>query len=176
MDADGLQRGREALHHGDDFLVGHAARFRRRIGDGEPVIAHVEGRCGRQRVPHATEQILGTVLGHALIDAGRRIARQIPLGEQLADARAHPAMDLQRARRRNALREELREHFMALLGRAEHRRALEDEPAGRAIVEDLRLRVEAAIRQPVNEARHRRVGPSALGLGIIAKDHRQQAA
>src|SRR3546814_18350826 len=72
-------------------------RFRCRIGYRHTVITQAKGRVGGQRLPDTIGQEIHPVLGHALIDAARRIARKIPARETLRYARAHPLVELEAA-------------------------------------------------------------------------------
>src|SRR3546814_4709449 len=82
---------------------------------------------GGQRLPDTIGQEIHPVLGHALIDAARRIARKIPARETLRYARAHPLVELEAAWRGDRFRQELAEDLARALVRAYERRSLDDE-------------------------------------------------
>src|SRR3546814_8380226 len=113
--------------------------------------SQAKGRVGGQRLPDTIGQEIHPVLGHALIDAARRIARKIPARETLRYARAHPLVELEAAWRGDRFRQELAEDLARALVRAYERRSLDDETSRRAVVEDARLCVEAATGEPVGQ-------------------------
>ena len=165
-DPDRAEHRDEAVHHGDDFLGRDTRAFRRRIGNGDAVVAKTEWRIGRKRVPHAVREEVDPMLGHPLVDAARRVAGQIPFGEPLADPRAHPVVELQASGHRDALGQELCQDLAGTLIRPDERRDLDHESARGGVVEDARLRVVAAIGQPMREHRHGQV--RTLGLWSLA--------
>src|SRR3546814_7100920 len=141
----------QAVHDGHNLFDRHVRRFRCRIGYRHTVITQAKGRVGGQRLPDTIGQEIHPVLGHALIDAARRIARKIPARETLRYARAHPLVELEAAWRGDRFRQELAEDLARALVRAYERRTLDDETTRRAVVDDARFCVEAAIGERSEE-------------------------
>ena len=173
-----IDRGKrrdDAVHDGDDLLCRHARALGRRIGDRHAVIAKRKGRVGRKRLPDPVGQEVDPVLGHALIDAARGIAREIPFGEALADPRTHPLVELQTAGGRNRLREKLGQDLARAFVRADERRCFDHEAARCAVVEYPGLGIIAAIGQPMRQHRHAKLRPLGVGPLGVAQDPGQQA-
>src|SRR3546814_14275259 len=84
---------------------------------------------------------------------------KIPARETLRYARAHPLVELEAAWRGDRFRQELAEDLARALVRAYERRSLDDETSRRAVVEDARLCVEAAIGEPVGQHGNAKRGP-----------------
>src|SRR3546814_10868240 len=130
---------------------------------------------GGQRLPDTIGQEIHPVLGHALIDAARRIARKIPARETLRYARAHPLVELEAAWRGDRFRPELAEDLARALVRAYGRRSLDDETSRSAVAEDARLCVEAAIGEPVGQHGNAKRGPIGIRPPAVAENAGPQA-
>src|SRR3546814_2108138 len=115
---------------------------------------------GGQRLPDTIGQEIHPVLGHALIDAARRIARKIPARETLRYARAHPLVELEAAWRGDRFRQELAEDLARPLVRASERRSLTDETPRPAVLEDAGLCAGAATGGPVGQHGNAKRGPT----------------
>src|SRR3546814_16466428 len=87
----------------------------------------------------------------------------LPARETLRYARAHPLVELEAAWRGDRFRQELAEDLARALVRAYERRSLDDETSRRAVVEDARLCVEAAIGEPVGQQGNDKSGPRGIG-------------
>ncbi len=174
-DVDRRQRRDEAVHDRHDLLGRDARGFGRRIGDRDPVVAQRKGRIGRQRFPDPVGQEIDPVLGHPLVDAACRIARQIPFRETLADPRAHPLVELQAAGRGDRFRQELREDLTRPLISTNERRRLDHETPRGAVVKDPGFGIIASIGQPVREHRDTEFRPFGVRPLGVAKYPGKQA-
>src|SRR3546814_11449291 len=100
---------------------------------------------------------------------------KIPARETLRYARAHPLVELEAAWRGDRFRQELAEDLARALVRAYERRSLDDETSRRAVVEDARLCVEAAIGEPVGQHGNAKRGPIGIRPPAVAENAGKQA-
>ena len=148
VDIDRLkQRGDRVAYN--DQLIDSALAELEGYRKNAAVLTHMKRTILRQRDPGTACQHARTVLSDLLVHAPCRVSRKRIASDGLTDPRALERQDLQPRRRWHRLRQELCKDLAGALISAYQRRDLDCKGDGIGLMENLSLRIEAAIGKPL---------------------------